>query len=176
MSDFPQIIETLSGHYKYWEYSIGYTDIHLSGLPESVSVQGSQLIRKDEFHITTVNVKKIAELVDSLNAPDIMVEIVQDFKDFLKDNKLDKFQLSDQFRFVQRGDEKTVIVMCELVGMSQFFARLRRKYDKPLPTQPFHITLYTLNSQYGIGILSDEELNKITVPIELPELKNIKPA
>lgn len=174
MSDFPPIIEVLSGHYKYWQSSIGYTDIQLSGLPESINVKGDWLARKEEFHITTISVKIIAELIDPTNTDKIVAQIVKDFKDFLVRNKPDKFKLTKQFRFVQNGEEKTVVVLCELLGVPEFFDELRKKYNKPLPTQPFHITLYTLNSRYGIGILSQEVLNEISVPVDIPELANIK--
>lgn len=105
-----------------------------------------------------------------------MTEIVKEFKDFLVGNKLEEFKLTNQFRFVRRGEEKTVIVMCDLMGAPDFFDKLRQKYGKPIPTQPFHITLYTLNSKYGIGVLSEEVLNETSKLIELPELKDLKPA
>ncbi len=173
---FPPILETFSEHYKYWEYSIGYTGIQLSGLPASIAANGELLAKKDEFHITAVNVKALAGLVDGTDTERIMAEIVEDFKNFIKTKPLDEFRLTDQLRFVQRGEEKTVVVLCDLPGAEDFFNELREKYKKPLPTQPFHITLYMVNSKFGIGILSDEILDKISEPIELPELKNLKPA
>lgn len=174
MSDFPPIIEVLSDHYKYWEYGIGYTDIQLLGLPESIIVDHNRLIRKKEFHITTINIQKISELIDKDNSKRVMSEIVEEFKKFLQKHKLDRFHLTNNFRFVQRNEEMTVIVMCDLIGVPKFFDLLRKKYNKTIPTQPFHITLYTLNSRYGIGILSDEILHQISRPIELPELRNLK--
>ncbi len=165
----------LSDHHKYWYGYIAYADIQLLGLPASINIKGEKLLKKNEFHISIINANGIAELINPKAVTKIEQEIIGEFKNFISENKLDKFRLLKKFRFVQKDIKKSVIVMCELSGAAEFFARLTEKYKKTIPLQPCHITLYTLQPEVGIGILSDEELNEISVPVNIPELENIKP-
>ena len=50
--------------------------------------------------------------------------------------------------------------MTSLPGLEKFFAELQEKYGVKLPLQPTHITLYTLQPEAGIGILSPHELER----------------
>lgn len=173
MSGLPE--EILSDRHKYWESYIAYANIKLSGLPLALSIKGHKLLKKEEFHVSLINAIGIANLINPQSVDEIELEIIKEFKNFLKKNKLDKFSLLNKFRFVQKDIKKTVIVMCEIPGAEKFFTLLSKKYKKVLPLQPFHITLYTLKDGGGIGILSNEELAKFSVPIDIPELQNIKP-
>lgn len=168
----------LSDNYVYWGFheSIGFAEIQLSGLPKTVTVEGHKLLRKSEFHISLINLEDIAKLIDQKTVKKIQNEIIDEVRSYLKINKLDKFKLSDKFRFVQKDIRKSVIVLCELPGGEKLFSKLREKCKVTIPSQPFHITLYALPKDKGIGLWSDEEVEKYSVPIELPELKNLKPA
>ncbi|HCM51974.1 TPA: hypothetical protein DIS56_02470 [Candidatus Saccharibacteria bacterium] len=172
------MVKKLSDNFVYWEFheSIAFADIRLSGLPETITVKGNELPRKTEFHITLIDLERIAKLINQNAAKKIQTEIIDEVQNFLKTDKLDKFKLLNKFRFVQRDSRKSVIVMCRLPGADRFFSLLRKKYETDLPLQPFHITLYALPKDKGIGLLSDEEVEEFSVPVESPELKNIKPA
>jgi hypothetical protein len=168
----------LSEHYVYWGFheSIGYAGIELSGLPEKITVEGYEMIVKSEFHITLINLEDIAALIDKSTQKKNQSELIDEVRKYLKRDKLDKFDLSNKFRFVQKDIRKSVIVMCQLHGADKLFASLCKKYEVDIPLQPFHITLYALPKDRGIGLLSSKELDKYSVPIELPELKNLKKA
>ena len=169
-------MEILSDHHRFLEGYIHLSDIQLSGLPTTTNVKGHKLLRKDEFHISLVDVNGVANLIDPQSVDNIEAEIIEEFKKFLEQYKLDKFRLLNQFRYVVKDIRKTVIVMCDVPDAEEFFALLGRKYKKSLPRQPNHITLYTLQENRGIGILSDEELAECSEPIDLPELKRVKRA
>ena len=90
-------MEILSDHHKFLEGYIHLSDIQLSGLPTTISVKGHKLLRKDEFHISLVDANGVANLIDPQSAGNIETEIIEEFKEFLKSYKLDKFRLLNQF-------------------------------------------------------------------------------
>jgi len=171
-------MKKLSDNYVYWGFheSIGYAGIKLSGLPDNVSIKGHELPIKSEFHITLINLEDIAALIDKDNQEKIQKKLIVEVENYLRVDKLEKFKILKQFRFVQRDIRKSVIVMCKLPGADKFFKILREKYNADIPLQPFHITLYASPKDRGIGLLSDEEVEDYSEPAKLPELKNLKPA
>jgi hypothetical protein len=56
---------------------------------------------------------------------------------------------------------------------SEFHISLGQKFQKELPAQVAHITLYTLQPNAGIGILSVEELQRDSEIVEVPELQRL---
>ena len=130
------------------------------GLPGTITLEGSVLSLKTEFHITLIDVKSIASLIDENNVAKTEDEIVEEFKDFIKQLPLEEHTILHSFRFVSRDTRKTIIAMAEVPHLSEFFDRLRQKYGKNLPSQPTHVTIYTLPPGGGIGILSQEELTR----------------
>ncbi|MEX0881748.1 MAG: hypothetical protein WDZ34_02650 [Candidatus Saccharimonadales bacterium] len=155
---------------------IVYSDIKLAGLPESIHLGGEKLLKKNEFHITIINTEEIAKLIDPGNSQRTKTEIITQCQGFIEKNKLNKFKLLDQFRAVQKDVRKTIVVMCEFPDGEEFFAHLNKKYKKSLPIQPFHVTLYSLDPDVGIGIASNDQLDEISRAVIIPELANIKPA
>lgn len=155
-------------------YDAGYITLDIpipDGLPESVDVNGQKLLLKSEFHISLINAKAIAELIDETNKDRIEAEIVEEFKEFIKEYPLDQYKLLNQFRFVQRDIRKTLIILAEVPNLNKFFERIRSKYKKKIPDQPTHITIYTLQPEKGIGILSEDSLNSESESVEVPELE-----
>lgn len=160
----------------FHNYDSGYiclVDIPLHGMPEEVKVHGHVLHRKTEFHISLICVKKITPLIDNARNDQLAAEIVDAFIAYVKDRPLAEFRLSKNFRFVQRGERKTVVVMVDMPGLSEFFELLSNRYGVKLPVQPAHITLYTLQPDAGIGILSGEQLNQDSEACNIPELSQM---
>ena len=139
----------------------------ITGLPEIIEVKSKKLKLKDEFHITMMAAR---DLAPSLNADDPVEaekQLVADFVEFQKTNDLSRYTPSDVYRFVKRDDRETVIQMVEVPGINELYYFLRQKYNVDLPTQPAHITLYKKDGYRGIGLLSDEEIDRDSEIIEI---------
>lgn len=162
---------------KYHNFDNGYiglVNLTLKNLPKTIEVKGHTLLLKDEHHISMMCVKRVAPFTNLSNQEAVQLQIVEDFKQFIKKYALTEFTLLPEFRFVEREEKKTVIVMVEVPHLEEFFNEIRLKYDtQHVPLQPTHITLYTLQPNAGIGIFSEEELQD-SEPVILPELAAIE--
>lgn len=139
-------------------------------LPDEITVSQKTLLRKGEFHVSLLALKNILPLVNAVDASVSEDDLVQDFLDYQKDVELSEYNLTSQLRYVSRGERETVIIMVDVPNLGRLFDKLRAKYNVDLPTQPTHITLYTLQPETGIGILSNDELQRDSKSIEIPEL------
>jgi hypothetical protein len=166
----------ISTHHNYDNGYIGLVNLSLEGLPKTVSVQGHTLHLKQELHISLICAKRIAPIINAAEKDKIEAKIVTLFKAFIGDHSLDNFSLLSEFRFVERDKRKTLVVMVEVPGLELFFKQLEEKYQTELPLQPTHITLYTLQPEAGIGILSPEELEQYSTVVTVPELAELQPA
>lgn len=156
--------------YGYNDGYIHLADLRFEDLPDNISVKGYELQLKTEFHISLVCAKKIAAIIDEQRTEEIQAEIVNKFAEFVSKTPLYIYQPLKIFRFVQRGEKKTVIMMVEVLRLNEFFELLETNYKKKLPRQPTHITLYTLQPEAGIGILSDQQLKQDSEVVKIPEL------
>jgi hypothetical protein len=166
-------------HYltSHHNFDLGYicrTDIQLKGLPPTVSVDGDVLLRKNEFHISLVCTKRLAPLINPVNPKQAEQALVATFVDFVQKTPLIEFTLTGKFYLVNKGDRKTVVALCEMPGLAELFAHLNQALGVDLPVQPAHITLYTLQPDAGIGVLSEDELHQIGKLIDLPQLIDLK--
>ncbi|HET7673836.1 MAG TPA: hypothetical protein VFK11_04990 [Candidatus Saccharimonadales bacterium] len=161
----------------YFENGYGYIrleDLKLGELPKNIKVDGSELVIKQEFHISLVWVGRLKEMVNEPDKEKIKKEMIAEFEQFTKEHPMTDFDLTKELRLVNKEGRKSVIAMAEVPGIEAFFERLSRKYDVNLPVQPTHITLYTLpTDKIGIGILSYGELDAYTEPIDFPEIQDI---
>lgn len=164
----------ISAHHNYDNGYIALVNLRLKNLPDTISVEGYTLLLKKEFHVSLICAKKIAVLIDPENNRKIEAEIVELFKEFIKHQPLSDFSLNTELRFVELDQRKTVIVMTHVPGLDQFFNMLEKHYGNKLPLQPTHITLYTLQPEVGIGILSKGELEKLSTIVVVPELTNLE--
>jgi hypothetical protein len=162
---------------KRHNYDHGYislVEIQLGNMPEQIVVEGNSLFRKEEFHVSIMAIKNLAPLLNSTNSEEAAERLKDSFLEFEKTHNLTKFNLTGQFRLVKRDERITVVAMVELEGVEELFAFLREKHGVEFPTQPTHITIYTLQPEAGIGILSEDEMKRDSITVELPELANIQ--
>lgn len=153
------------------DYSNGYIglmNLDLGDLPATISVAGYDLLLKSEFHISLICAKKIAAIVNETEADKIEAEIVEAFKKFIATNPLADYEVAGEYRLVEHGERVTLIAMTNVPGIENFFAELEKKFETKLPLQPTHITLYTLQPEVGIGILSQEELEHNSTAVDAP--------
>ena len=147
-----------------------YLEVHASGLPDHVNINADTLYLKGELHISLLCAKKIAALIDSERADEIQQELVKEFISFTSTTPLDSFKPSKTFRLVKRNDRQTIVMMVDVPNLDKLFNHLSQKYGGALPLQPTHITLYTLQPEAGIGILSRMELERDSELVEVADL------
>lgn len=161
--------------YDFYENGFGYIrleNLKFSGLPEKIVVDGDELVVKAEFHISLVWAGRLSGMIDEKNKDKIKNEMIEEFEKFTENNSLENYELTGELRLVKKADRKTIIAMAKVPNLDIFFEKLSQKYGVELPVQPTHITLYTLPSdKIGIGILSNEELQRISRIIGIPDIK-----
>lgn len=131
------------------------SDIELPGLPETVNVDGYDLKRKNEFHITLVGAKALTYLPQDGDAAQLMRDAV---KEFAETHDITTYEVLDEYRLVRREDRVTIVALAKVAGMSALYDFLNEKFGTDLPTQPAHVTIYSLDPDVGISINSDEQL------------------
>lgn len=139
-------------------------------LPEQITVYGQTLFRKSELHVSLMALKHLVPLINAANHTVSEEDLVQDFLNYQAEHDLSTFHSTHTYRYVTRKERKTVVGMVDVPNIDGLFDSLQRKYATAIPTQPTHVTLYTLQPEMGIGILSQEELAADSVAIDIPEL------
>ncbi|MCA9330761.1 hypothetical protein KC957_01830 [Candidatus Saccharibacteria bacterium] len=104
----------------------------------------------------------------------VEAEMVELFKDYVDTEPLDEFELLPEFRRVERDERVSLVVMTFVPGLLGYFDVLRHQYGVDFPDQPTHITLYTLQPEAGIGILSVEQVAADTHVVDVSQLRDIK--
>ena len=160
----------ITDRHNYDNGYIGLVNLDIGELPETIECESYTLHRKSEFHISLVCAKRIAPLIYPDDEDRGREEIVAHFLRIVKDIPLTDFELLPELRFVEKDVRKTLVVMAKVPGIKELFDRLRTEYlGVDIPTQQTHITLYTLQPEAGIGLLSKEEVDKISRPVKAPE-------
>jgi hypothetical protein len=149
---------------------IGLVNIAREGLPDKIVVEGYELLKKREFHVSLMAVKHLAPMLKADNPKRACETLKQDFLDFAKTHDLRGFRLTGEHRLVKRDTRVTVVAMVDMPGISELFEALREKHNVAFPIQPTHITLYTLQPGAGIGLLSAEELQRDSTPAAIYRL------
>ena len=151
------------------EYNKRYISLllKLSKLPASLAVEEYKLHLRSSFHVSLVCVKNI--LVD---CPDSEEVILDTFESFLKKQEITFSNFTGEFRLATVNERVSVVAMCEVLNLKDFFDALNKKLKSNIPYQPTHVTLYTLQPDAGIGLNSQAELEKLSRPIAVPDLAN----
>ena len=158
--------ETLICNSSNITYSKGYIVLWLDTypLPEKIEVGEVTLLKKDHFHVSLLCVKNILE-----SQPDIEQDILNHFCDFIKDNDMKFDGFTTEFRLATRDDRKSIVAICRVSNLDKFFNYLSEKIGTTISHQPTHVTIYTLQSNIGIGLNSKSEMEQKSVSIEIPE-------
>lgn len=139
-------------------------------LPKKISVNEVSFSLKYEFHVTLFAIGKIIEFERLANL-DFQESVLKDFCDFVKNNPIEILKYNDEFRFVQREDKKSIVVMCQVSNLGKFFELINKKYNLNLEIPPTHVTIYVLPGKHGIWLLNSKEIESDTKPIKIPELE-----
>lgn len=165
----------MNGEYiNYKNYSMILGNLQLPDLPKELEVSGDKFIVKGEFHITLINLERNAKIIGEGDPQELKTKLANSFYDYVRQSPLSHYELANDLRLVNVDGNKTIIVLVKLEGIDKFFDWLNKKYGAEIPVQPAHITLYTLPTDtFGIPINSRQQLEEISKPIELPEIKKI---
>lgn len=141
--------------------------VSFTGLPSTIEVEGNTLSLKNAFHVSLVCIGKIAEK-NNLVDPDLVTKIVADFCEFTQHSPIDLVRYRDEFKFAAEADRRAVVAMCDISNLDKFFDLINQKYNLKLEYPPTHVTLYTLQPNVGIFLTDNDDINRLTKPIEAP--------
>jgi hypothetical protein len=154
--------------------SILLCDVAISQLPDKIIFEGQELFVKDEFHITLAGATQLAKIISPDDESFVLDQIIHEFDEFIAETSLEEYKISNNFRFAEKDDRKTIIVMAEVPNIGKLFNRLEQKFSRDLPRQQTHVTLYRYPQDFiGIAIPSVEALENFSRPIEFPLLKEL---
>lgn len=145
----------------------------------TIEVDGEELAAKPEFHMSILSVKKYAPiLAEKLG---IILEkaeekILEESNRLLIEKPISISEFMDELRVAEEREKKTVIIMCKTNGTDEFFVGMRKALEIEIPTQPFHVTLYTRPNGPGIGLSSAQEVAEQTRLLTGDEKETVKTA
>jgi hypothetical protein len=150
-----------------YTYSKGYImlPVNVSGLPETINVDGNTLSLKSSFHVSLVCVKNI---LANQNKEGLEQMVIDSFCKFASENEISFLGFINEFRFAKFNERETLVVRCNVSNLKKFLSELSGMLEIEIPDQPTHITLYTLQTDAGIGLNSFEELESKSVKIPPP--------
>lgn len=139
----------------------------IEGLPESVEVNGELLQKKSKFHACLISHYILRERFD-IKIANFAEKVTQEFCEYIQERPIELVGLRDEFRYVEKGDKRSVIVMCEMRNLDEFFDNIKQKFMIQLDYQPTHITLYTLGLDQGIFLVDKQDMRDLTTVIACP--------
>ncbi len=152
-----------------YQYDKGYITFPLQGgmfspFPDTITYNDETLFKKSSFHVSLVYIKEISKVIPE----DTLTSF---FNDFVKKTPIMFDSFKEEFRFVVDGERgrKTIVLLCTMSNLEEFFRALNQRFNTNVLTQPAHVTLYTLQKDVGIGIMSPEKMTA-TKEINVPEL------
>ena len=151
---------------KKFIYEGGYIalPIEVGELPESINVEGVSLEKKSSFHVSLFCVKHLLEKL-----PDVEQKTLDFFCSFVKENDISFIRFTDKFRFAQSDERKTVIALCEISNLKKLSEALGQELGIKIQSQPTHVTLYTLQPDFGIGLNSSNDIKQKSIPTQVSD-------
>ena len=125
--------------------------------PQAITVDGVELLPKDEYHVTLVPTRK---LTDDTALQQAIVESVRAHLQGATE-ELKFMGVGDERYLCRDGEEATLIAPANIVGLNgvrRVVTNLVPDYEPAFP----HVTLLkNAVSKYGIGINSEEDLRRL---------------
>jgi hypothetical protein len=141
---------------------LAYESFHLSKI--LVLIDGIYFAPKEELHVTLIGEKVgsiLQEKIKQVPSTNELLEHVFEDIDW-------SFKRSGPVHILSRLNndvvQKSVIMLIDMPGMTTFYRQLK-SYDlipDTTPVPPAHVTLYTHNCPYGIGVPSAELLDSLS--------------
>jgi len=141
--------------------------VKLENLPDKLVVKELTLLKRAEFHVSLVCIRKIIEKY-KISIPNFENKILNDFSEFTKTKDVASISYKDEFKFVAKENKKTLVVMCEVSNLDNFFDFINKKYSLEIESPPAHVTLYTEDGESGIYLIRADDIKNFTKPIPNP--------
>jgi len=147
----------------------GYLTINIDldlSLQSKIIYKNKKFKLKKEFHITLLNMKNINLLVNGNYI--VNKKLIKKIKKIVEKH-VNSYGLNviikDEYKIVKRSGVESIIQMVDLKNFHILFEKLSRELGVCIPIQPFHITIYTRNSNLGINLRSFRELKELSEKI-----------
>jgi len=151
--------------------------IEIPNLPESIDAFGKKWTKKPEFHVTLVGfaakLDKVCKErfgVSNSEAKTKAQEILQQAAEGVQFS----VALKDEYKLVERGEDRTVIQLCDVVGMEEFFQTIEKLVGVAVERPPSHTTLYTGENGQAIGLPTQAKLDELAKPLDGEKLVELK--
>ena len=154
------------------KYTISATNtiglpVSLENLPSEITVENNKLMLKSSFHVSLVCINKIIKK-NNILTPNFKDSVVKDFCDFIATHDINLLNYLEDFKFAEKNNLKTVIVMCKVSNLDKFFEILNKKYNLNIEYPSIHVTLYAHDGATGIFLTDSSDIKNLTKPINNP--------
>jgi hypothetical protein len=161
--------EFICGHEKYMlsgpKRDTIILPVFFSNLPVQIEVNGHALSLKPDFHVSLICIGKIIEK-HNVTIPNFIEKIEKDFCNFTKQHKIEVIRYKSEFKFASENDRRTIIAMCDVSNLNNFFDLINQKYSLNVEHPPTHVTLYALDGK-GIYLTDSKDIEKLTKSVKL---------
>jgi hypothetical protein len=126
-------------------------------LPAQITFDNFTFYAKTEFHCSLICVKCIVKALtenQASNAESLKTQILMEVEAARKENEPVFIGYKNELRHVTQDDNQSIVILVDIGKLEPIFEHLRDKFQINLPSQPTHVTLYTLIPDKGIGIYS----------------------
>lgn len=149
----------------------GYIMLHVPfvELPKTHEFNGVTFAAKTEFHCSLLNARVVK---DALGDTPTHTEqhIVELTRNALTVYPVSFVGFQNKAYHCTKEDRQSIIVLATLNNIEPFFTMLRKELNLPdLPNPVPHVTLYTYNHPFGIGIPGKKDLVRYCQPVELSQ-------
>ena len=128
----------------------------IGGLNKNIVLFGDTYHLKKEFHVSLLSTKNLTRKYSISEE-----ESLDFFRGFTLSKDLINVHYLPEYRIATHVDgRKSIIQIVSIENYDLFFQELRKYFEIEIPTQPLHITIYTLDGGNGIGISSPEEMER----------------
>src|ERR1035437_9505319 len=131
--------------------------VSFNDIPDQININGKTFVINTFLHVSLVCIGKIIEKYN-VSTPDFENKIINDFCEFSKNNEIKKVEYTDNFKFVSKEDKETVVIMCKVPNLNEFFGLINKKYGLNIKYPPTHVTLYTLPDKLGIFLTDENDI------------------
>lgn len=143
-------------------------------LPEHISIHGSELEKKSEFHVSLMHLEDvIPQLVEASGKEEdeIGQELIRIYLKHLEASPITFEGFLDDLRLAEKEERRSVVVRCVIANLDGFFEALEKAFNTHIDRQPVHVTLYTLGHNKGIGINRIQDMESLE-RVAYPEVTN----
>ncbi|MDQ4049568.1 MAG: hypothetical protein M3131_09355 [Actinomycetota bacterium] len=134
-------------------------------LPSDLRLLGHHWRRKPELHVTAANTTSIAQRIRgplALGAGAAEDAAWAALSDATRTRAVGDVVLSDEYRYVHRDADRTLIALCHVEMLDDLYRHLSERLGADIEPPPTHITLYTNPGGEGIGLHTRDELERDT--------------